>query len=123
TADGVPDDWSRDGAWILYTTNGNGSGSDIWRVPTTGEHTPVPYLRGRFNEWQSKLSPDGRFVAYVSDESGQPEVYVQTYPEPRGKWQISTGGALEPMWRGDGRELFYLATDQRMMAVSVQTAP
>jgi hypothetical protein len=67
------------------------------------------------------FSPDGRWLAYASNESGRFEIYVKPFPEPGGKWQVSTGGGLEPRWRGDGKELFYLAPDDKVMAVEVGT--
>ena len=67
------------------------------------------------------LSPDGRFLAYQSNESGRQEIYVQAFPGPGGKWQISTSGGREPQWRGDGKELYYRAFDQKLMAVDIQT--
>jgi len=79
----------------------------------------VAFLEDRFEETQGRFSPDGRFVAYVSDESGRPEVYVQTFPDHHGKWQVSTLGGSDPAWRGDGKELFYLSPDFKMMAASL----
>jgi hypothetical protein len=79
----------------------------------------VPYLKSRFNEVHAQFSPDGKFIAYVSDESGSPEVYVQPVPASGGKWEISTGGGDQPSWRHDGKELFYLSMDRKMMAVPV----
>src|SRR4029453_15617955 len=81
---------------------------------------PISVLRGEFNEMQSQFSPDGRWIAYVSDESGAPQVYVQSFPTLTGKWQISTDGGTQPRWRRDGSELFYLARDRKLMAVRVK---
>ncbi len=66
------------------------------------------------------VSPDGRFVAFVSNESGREEIYVQTFPEPGGKWQVSSGGGSDPSWRGDGKELYYRSPDQKLMAVEIR---
>ena len=82
---------------------------------------PVPFLQGDFNESQGQFSPDGRWIAYVSDESGGQQVYVQSFPTPTGQRQISTEGGTQPRWRRDGKELFYLAPDRKLMAVTVKT--
>jgi Tol biopolymer transport system component len=79
-----------------------------------------PFLRTTFNEGAAHFSPDGRWVAYISDESGRREIYVQPYPGPGGKWQISTEGGTEPMWNSNGRELFY-RSGNKMMAAEVNT--
>src|SRR5713226_6400317 len=79
------------------------------------------FLQTEFNEIGAKLSPDSKWVAYTSNESGQNEVYVQTFPSPGGKSPISTGGGNRPVWRRDGRELFYIAADGKLMAVEVKT--
>ena len=80
-------------------------------------------LTTRANERQADLSPNGRWLAYVSDDSGSDEVYVQPFPDAAGsRWRISTAGGVQPLWRGDGRELFYLAADSRLMAVAINEA-
>jgi hypothetical protein len=90
-------------------------------LPTFGDKKPVPFLKTRFAELMPVFSPDGRYLAYQSNESGRSEVYVQSFPGPGGKWQISTAGGVEPHWRADGRELYYRSPDQKVMAVEVQT--
>ncbi|HQR44903.1 MAG TPA: protein kinase, partial [Thermoanaerobaculia bacterium] len=114
-------DWSRDGRYIAYSSQGKESNWDIWVLPTFGDRKPVPFLKTSFAELRPVFSPDGRYLAYQSTESGRSEIYVQSFPGPGGKWQISTGGGLEPQWRADGRELYYRAPDQKVMAVDVQT--
>jgi hypothetical protein len=83
-----------------------------------------PFIATEFDENYGRISPDGQWVAYTSDESGQDEVYVVPFPEPGGKWQVSPAGGTMPRWRGDGRELFYMAPDSTLMAVPVdRTSP
>jgi len=113
------DDWSPDGKYILYETAGQNS--DLWLLPMTGtDRTPVPYLPDSGDEFHGTFSPDGRWVAYTSSESDRTEIYVQSFPAGRGKWQISTTGGGQAVWRADGQELFYLAGN-RIMAVEVKT--
>jgi Tol biopolymer transport system component len=116
----VPSSISPDGRLLAYTTPGKGTGLDIWAVPLTGEHTPAKVVATQFAETLPTFSPDGRFIAYRSNESGRQEIYVQTFPDPGGKWQVSVTGATDPQWRADSRELFFRATDQRLMAVDIQ---
>ena len=93
-------------------------------LPLEGERQPQPFLRTPFDEFAPMFSPDGRWLAYLSDESGRLEVYVQPYPGPGGKWQISTEGGAEPVWARDGQELFYRSINgDRMMAVEITTDP
>jgi dipeptidyl aminopeptidase/acylaminoacyl peptidase len=114
------DSWSRDGKYLLYEKNGTVKTKiDLWVLPMSGDPTPFPYLQGAFVESHAQFSPDGRWVAYVSDESGRAEVFVQSFPVSGGKWQISTAGGDQPQWRGDGKELFYIAPDRNLMAVTV----
>jgi eukaryotic-like serine/threonine-protein kinase len=116
-------DWSRDGRFLLYVVRA-GSGSDLWVLPLEGERKPTPFLVTPFNETQARFSPDGHWVAYTSDESGSPEIYVRPFPASSvGKWQISTAGGQFPRWRRDGKELFYLGPDNRLMSADVNTNP
>ena len=105
------------------------TGYDIWVLrmgdPSGGSgqvRKAQPFLQTKFNEAAPQFSPDGHWLAYVSDESGRKEIYVQPYPGPGGKWQISTEGGAEPTWNRNGRELFYRSTD-KMMAVNIATQP
>jgi len=116
-------DVSRDGRFLLYTTINPTSGSDIWALPLKGDTKPFPVAQSRFDEFQAQFSPDGRWIAYVSNESGANDVYVRTFPGEGGKRQISTGGGVAPRWGRDGSELFYLAPDRRLVAVSLHSAP
>jgi eukaryotic-like serine/threonine-protein kinase len=121
-----PIDWSRDGRFILF---GRAiPKASLWALPVTGDKKPIPLVQGQFNAWPGRLSPDGRWLAYVTDESGHNEVCVIPFspesaaagkPVP-GKWQISTAGGVQPQWRGDGKELFYVAPDRKLMSVEVK---
>jgi len=112
-------DWSRDGHTLLFQMNNPKTRTDLYLVPVTGDHTPRPLLQTPFAEERGRFSPDGHYVAYESDESGRPEVYVVAIAGAAGKWQVSASGGSEPCWSHDGRELFYLSADQRLMAVPV----
>ena len=95
----------------------------IFALPLNGDRTLRPFLQTEFVEQNPRFSPDGRWVAYRSNESGRPEIFVRPYPGPGGKWQISTEGGDEPLWSRSGRELFYWQGDDRMMVVDVETKP
>ncbi len=111
--------WSRDGRYIAYASRNAKSFWDCWALPTFGDRKPIPIATGAFVETQPVFSPDGRFVAYSSNESGRTEIYVQTFPDAGGKWQVSNGGGVDPSWKADGKELYYRAPDQKLMAVEV----
>jgi serine/threonine-protein kinase len=113
--------WSPDGQLLAFIEITPTTGIDIW-VLRLSDHKAQPFLRTPFNESVPQFSPDGRWLAYISDESGRDEVYVQPYPGPGGKWQISTEGGTEPVWNRNGRELFYRSGD-KMMAVDIATQP
>jgi hypothetical protein len=121
-----PHDWSPDGHFILYQQVGQDTGNDLWYLPVTPdgkpEGDPKPYLRTRFKEWHGRFypQPHPRWVAYESDESGRPEVYVQSFPEPQGARRISTAGGQYPQWNPNGRELFYASPESKLMAVDVK---
>lgn len=123
-----PSDWSRDSRFVLYTELGPGTGYDLWILPVTPEGKVAPdakarpYLRTQFNERYGRFSPESepRWLAYGSDESGRPEIYVDAFPEPRNRVQISTGGGDFPEWGPDGRELFYLSPGLKLMQVSLK---
>src|SRR5207302_407732 len=111
-------DWSRDGKTIVYVPDYRQA--DLWLLPMHGEHKPAAYLQSPFGEYNAQFSPDGQWMAYTSDESGREEVYVQAVPAAGAKWPISTAGGSRARWRRDGKELFYLAADQKLMSVPVK---
>jgi Tol biopolymer transport system component len=114
------DDLSADDRYLVYDTGPTGGLNELWILPLFGERKPFPFVQGKFNATPAQFSPNGRFVAYSSNETGRSEVYVQTFPEPRWKWQISTDGGYEPAWRRDGKELFYMS-QTKLMAAEVKT--
>ena len=113
-----PYDWSRDGRFLLY-----GVANKVWVLPLTGDdQKAMPYLQTESSASQARFSPDSRWIAYSSDESGKSEVYVRPFPAASGgKWTISKGGGNQPRWRRDGKELFYVSPDGKMMSVGVAT--
>jgi serine/threonine protein kinase len=113
-------DWSPDGRMVLYATQDPKTGSDLWALPLDRRSKPFPVVQTRADEREGQFSPDGRWVAYVSNETGIDEVYVLPFPGPGGKWQVSTVGGADPRWRRDGRELYYVAPDGKLMGVSIQ---
>jgi len=104
--DNVANHWSADGKFIIYERRDKRS-TDLWILPTTGDSKPFPFLQTEFNEYGASFSPDGRWVAYTSNESGRNEVYVRPFPGPGGKSQVSVSGGFYPKWRSDGKEIFY----------------
>ena len=115
-----PSDWSRDGRYLMYYRSDDKTQLDTWVLPLTGDRTPRKVLGSNFNESQGQFAPSGKWFAYVSDESSQPQVYVQAFPAPAQRVQVSTTGGTQPRWGPDGRELFYLAPDGKLMTVSVR---
>ena len=117
--------WSRDGRWLLVRTdNGTAGAGDIVAVPASGDTTTLPIAATPFTELHPALSPDSKWVAYASNESGAYEVYVRPFPNSSGgRWQVSNGGGAGPVWAPDGRELFYLNFSGRVIAAQVQTTP
>jgi Tol biopolymer transport system component len=116
----IATDWSSDGRFILYQMQDPKTGFDIWVLPVKDDRKPAPVLQTEFNEGLAQFSPDSHWIAYQSDESGQTEIYVQGFPKSSGKFQVSTSGGSRARWRGDGKELFFLSPERKMMAVEAK---
>ena len=122
---------SRDGRFLLYTVENPVTKADLWTLPLQGDRKPTPFLRTEFNESSGQFSPDGHWVAYTSDESGSDEIYVREFSsgssqrsgDDMGKWLISKGGGTFPRWRGDGKELFYVASGGKLTSVDISAKP
>jgi len=113
-------DASKDGRFLLYRAFSQRSGPpDLWVLPLGGDKKPFVWLRTSSDEFNGQFSPDSRWVAYGSDETGRFEVSVQSFPTPGGQWRVSTEGGVAPRWRADGKEIFYVAPDGSLMAASV----
>jgi serine/threonine protein kinase len=117
-----PLDWSHDGRFLLFARMDPKTGIDLWVLPLDGERKAVPFVCTSFESDNGQFSPDGRWVAYQSDESGRVEIYVQQFPDRGSKWMISIGGGIAPRWRRDGKEIFYIAPDGRLMSVPIRSA-
>jgi len=111
--------WSADGRFILVNRQTAKTSWDIWAYPTDRASKPFPFIEGAFTEVLPTFSPDGRYVTYMSNESGHFEIYVQQFPGPGGKWQVSAAGGLEPQWSADGKTIYFKSLDSKMMAAPV----
>jgi Tol biopolymer transport system component len=118
--DKEPDKFSPDGRFLLFDyRSGPGEGYDVWILPMFGDRKPYPFIERKGNDGFATFSPDGKWVAYLSDESGQPEVYVVPFPGPGGKWRISKGGGGQPIWP-KGKELFYVSNAFQLIGVQFE---
>jgi dipeptidyl aminopeptidase/acylaminoacyl peptidase len=117
-------DWSKDGRFILYWERDNAAKSvqdDLWALPADGnDRKPIPIATTLYDERNGQFSPDGKWVAYETDETGRFEIVVQQFPEPAAKSQISTNGGSAPRWSADGKELYFIAPDNKLMAASIR---
>jgi len=121
-------DWSHDGRSIAYVRASPETGWDIWALPlpragAPDDRKPFPLVVTNHNEREPVFSPDARWIAYQSDETGRFEIYAQPFPGPGGRVQISNSGGAQPRWRADGREIFYIAPDRALMAAPVVMSP
>src|SRR5262249_7740645 len=117
----VPLDWSSDAKFILYSeTDQKSNSTDLWALPLSGDKTPIPIANTPSTEIQGRFSPNVRWVAYAKDLNGRFEVYVKPFGHPGGEQQISANGGLQPRWRNDGKEIFYIAPDNTLMSVHIQ---
>ena len=126
----VPTSWSADGKFLVYHegvsggtyANGVPGGWSIWILPLFGDRKTYPFLQSSFSAREATFSPDGKWLAYCSNESGEYRVYVVPFPGPGGKWQVSRGDGRGPLWRSDGKELYYLSADNKLLAVTVDAS-
>jgi Tol biopolymer transport system component len=118
----MAEDWSADGRFLLYRETDPKTRFDLWVVSLTGDKNPQPVMRSPFTDFQGRFSPDGKWIAYVSNESGRHEVYAQSFPEAKTRVQISTSGGYQPHWRRDGKELFFLGGTFDVTAVDISTS-
>jgi eukaryotic-like serine/threonine-protein kinase len=114
-----PTDWSSDGRYLLFTRQDPVTLKDIWALPFFGDRRAFPVVQTQFLEEQAHLSPDGQWLAYVSNESGRWEVYLQKFPQASGRWPVSTAGGSQPRWRRDGREIYFVDPKNTLFAVGV----
>jgi len=121
----VPKSWSPDGRFIVYAQINRETGADLFAVPVEGDRTPFAVAATPANEDQGQFSPDGHWLVYTSNESGQSEIYAIPFPPASsgGKWMVSRGGGVQPRWRRNGKELFYISPDSKMMSAEVSTGP
>jgi len=112
-------EWSPDGKFLSFQQAPQGT-NEIWMLPLAGVRKPIPFVQSQFTALLSAFSPNGKWLAYCSNESGEQRVYVVPFPGPGGKWQVSPGGGCYPRWRRDGKELFYLTADNKIMAAEVK---
>lgn len=115
-----PHDWSPDGRYIVYGNLDPKTNVDLWILPMFGDRKPFVFLNTPFQENQGRFSPNGRWLAYESNESGTAQIYVRPFPPAGGQWMVSTNGGVQPRWRADGKELFYIAADRKLMVADVK---
>jgi serine/threonine protein kinase len=118
-----PMDWSADGRFLLYAVLDPKRGFDLWALPLAGDRKPFEVVATDFNEGLGQFSPDGRWIAYQSDRTGRPEIYVRPFPGPGNDFIASNAGATQVRWSGDGKELFYVGADERLMGLPVAVSP
>jgi Tol biopolymer transport system component len=119
----TPTDWSSDGRFLLFRSNDPQTGYDLWVLPVSGDKKLFPFLKTPAAERDGQFSPDGKWIAFQSNESGRVEIYVQPFPGPGGKFQVSSNGGAQPRWNKNGKEIFYVSLDSKMMAAPVKLSP
>jgi len=119
----APYDWSSDGRFLLFRSIDPQTGYDLWVLPVSGDKKLFPFLKTPSDERNGQFSPNGKWIAYQSNESGRFEIVVQPFPAPGGKFQISSNGGAQPRWNKNGKEIFYVSLDSKMMAASVKLSP
>jgi dipeptidyl aminopeptidase/acylaminoacyl peptidase len=118
----TPLSWSSDGRLLVIRAAGERTGSDLFAIDMTGDRKPFPVVQTPFDEAEAQISPDGRWLAYGSNESGRYEIYLRPFPAGGSRVQVSAAGGAQVRWAPSGKELFYVAPDRRMMAVEVRTS-
>ena len=114
-----PSSWSADGRVLLFDHQDKSGKMSVWGLPLTGDRKPYAFVETQFNAQMAIFSPDGRWVAYVSNDSGNDQVYVAPFPGPGGRVQVTMGGGSQPRWRQNGRELFFLLPDRKIAAAEI----
>jgi Tol biopolymer transport system component len=110
-------------SFLLFRSIDPQTGFDLWVLPFSGDKKPFPFLKTAFDERNGRFSPDSKWIAYQSNESGRSEIYVQPFPGPGAKLQISANGGIQPRWNKNGKEIFYVSSDSHMMAAPVKLLP
>jgi Tol biopolymer transport system component len=119
---GSPKSWSGGGNLLAYTVDTRSTRTDIWVRAMDGSSPPIPFLATEYNEDNPSISPDGKWIAYTSDETGTPEVFIRPYPVSGVAWQVSAGGGGNPLWSRDGRELLF-TSGTKLISVPITTRP